>query len=169
MLLNNDDQKRDQSLDSQRQINWFQRVYGAALDKLVAANAGQRAPGGMKQDYVPKATDSARVEGIQAGLRGIAYRNDWTPVVLPGDDCGCGGATSAKSIKQAQALREAAFRREASTARFSTFMVTQTDKQRLNNPAQQSFMQQRQLTVPNTTRQFYAFMHALSAAFGSID
>jgi len=38
----------------------------------------------------------------------------------------------------------------------------------LNNPAQASFVSQRQLTVPNAYGQFYAFMKALSAAFGTL-
>jgi hypothetical protein len=50
----------------------------------------------------------------------------------------------------------------------SQFMFTPTDKERLNNPSQHSFMQQRQLTVPNAYGQFYAFMKALSAAFGTL-
>lgn len=48
------------------------------------------------------------------------------------------------------------------------FMVTPTDKERLNNPAHQSFVSQRQLTTPNVYGQFYAFMRALSAAFGTL-
>jgi hypothetical protein len=40
--------------------------------------------------------------------------------------------------------------------------------QRLNNPAHASFVSQPQLTIPNTYGQFYAFMHALSAAFGTL-
>jgi len=48
------------------------------------------------------------------------------------------------------------------------FMHTPTDKQRLNNPAQDSFVSQRQMTIPNVYGQFYAFMKALSAAFGTL-
>lgn len=48
------------------------------------------------------------------------------------------------------------------------FMVVPLEAQRLNNPAQMSFVQQRQLTVPNAYGQWYAFMKALSAAFGTI-
>lgn len=48
------------------------------------------------------------------------------------------------------------------------FMVTPNQGERLNNPAQQSFVSQRQMTVPSTYGQFYAFMHALSAAFGTL-
>lgn len=40
--------------------------------------------------------------------------------------------------------------------------------QRLNNPMQSSYVKQRQMTVPNSYGQFYAFMHALSAAFGTL-
>ncbi len=48
------------------------------------------------------------------------------------------------------------------------FMHTPTDKQRLNNPSQSSFVSQRQMTIPNVYGQFYAFMKALSAAFGTL-
>lgn len=51
----------------------------------------------------------------------------------------------------------------------SHFMNTATDKERLNNPAQYSnYNRQRRLVPPNTYGQFYAFMHALSAAFGTL-
>lgn len=48
------------------------------------------------------------------------------------------------------------------------FMVVPAQAERLNNPMQESFNKQRQLTVPNAYGQFYAFMHALSAAFGTL-
>lgn len=48
------------------------------------------------------------------------------------------------------------------------FMIVPLQAERLNNPMQASFNSQRQLTVPNTYGQFYAFMHALSAAFGTL-
>lgn len=153
--------------DSQAELNWFQRAYTNVMKHAVAMNQGASAA--PKRDYVPKATDSARVQQIQANLRGMAFRNDWTRVVLPTDDCGCGGAVSAQSIRQAQEKREVQFRKEVSAARFSNFMVTPTDAHRMNNPAQASFNKQRQLTIPSTTGQFYAFMHAISAAFGSLD
>jgi hypothetical protein len=154
---------------SQDELNWFQRTYSKMINAAVLKNLGAQAPGGVKRDYVPKATDSDRIENIQANLRGVAFRNDWTRVIIPGDDCGCGGAASAASIKKAQDAREKQFRIEASYGRFSQFMVTPTDQERLNNPAQQSFVQQRQLSIPSTTGQFYAFMHAIAAAFGSLD
>ena len=48
------------------------------------------------------------------------------------------------------------------------FMVVPLQAERMNNPAQSSYMKQRQLTVPNAYGQFYAFMRALSAAFGTL-
>lgn len=42
------------------------------------------------------------------------------------------------------------------------------NEKRLNNPSQQSFVKQRQLNIGSTYGQFYAFMHALSAAFGTL-
>lgn len=48
------------------------------------------------------------------------------------------------------------------------FMVVPLEAERLNNPMHMSFVQQRQLTVPNAYGQWYAFMKALSAAFGTI-
>lgn len=162
--------------DSQSELNWFQRTYSKVMQAAVAKNAGLEKPGGVKRDYIPGALDSANIQDIQARMRGIAYRNDVTRVTLkalpgmfPGDDCGCGGHASANSIAKAQATREQQFRENTGYARFSTFMVTPTDQQRLNNPAQASFVQQRQLTVPNTRNQFYAFMHAIAAAFGTLD
>jgi hypothetical protein len=50
----------------------------------------------------------------------------------------------------------------------NVFMVTPTDAKRLNNPSQASFVKQPQMTVPNAYQQFYAFMKALSAAFGTL-
>lgn len=50
----------------------------------------------------------------------------------------------------------------------STFMTVPLQAERLNNQSQASFISQRQLTIPNTYGQFYAFMNALSAAFGTL-
>lgn len=48
------------------------------------------------------------------------------------------------------------------------FMVVPLQAERMNNPAHMSFVHQPQLTTPNAYGQFYAFMKALSAAFGTI-
>lgn len=70
--------------------------------------------------------------------------------------------------ENAQTMRRDEYFRQCAMPWGSVFMQTPTDAQRLNNPAQQSFVSQRQLSVPNTYSQFYAFMHAMSAAFGQL-
>lgn len=70
--------------------------------------------------------------------------------------------------KDSQGYRQGEWNRQASMPWGNHFMVTQTDGQRLNNPSQQAFVSQKQLAPPNSYQQFYAFMHALSAAFGTM-
>jgi hypothetical protein len=70
---------------------------------------------------------------------------------------------------QSQQQRDAEWFRQAAMPWGSAFMHTPTDPQRLNNPAQSSFTKQRQLNVGSSYGQFYAFMHALSAAFGQLN
>jgi hypothetical protein len=89
-------------------------------------------------------------------------------VVLPHDTKpGMTDDQQAAAIKQAQDARQQEFYRQASMPWGSVFMVTPTDKQRLNNPAMASALKQKQLAPPSTYGQFYAFMHAVSAAFGN--
>jgi hypothetical protein len=71
-------------------------------------------------------------------------------------------------IAKAQSARQAEFMRQARMDWLNHFMVTKTDKQRENNIAMAAFVKQRQLSPPSTYGQFYAFMHALSAAFGNL-
>lgn len=73
-----------------------------------------------------------------------------------------------KDTEHSQALRQLEWNRQASMPWLSHFMVTSTDKERLNNPGQTALVKQRQLAPPSSYGQFYAFMHALSAAFGTI-
>lgn len=77
-------------------------------------------------------------------------------VDLPGD------------TKDSRAIRRAEQVRQSVQPWGNHFMVTPTDAQRMNNVSQQSFVKQRRLAPPNSYGQFYAFMHALSAAFGSL-
>ena len=81
-----------------------------------------------------------------------------TRVVLPKD----------KDIPKAQAARQAEFFRQSAMPWGNNFMVTPTDAERLNNPAQSAFVKQRQLNVGSDYGRFYAFMHAMSAAFGNL-
>jgi hypothetical protein len=103
--------------------------------------------------------ESQRNYAIQGwlGLKNFAG-NDKTRVILPHDG----------DVKKAQALRYAETRRQLAQPWGNVFMVTDTDGKRLNNISQQSFISQPRLTIPNSYGQFYAFMHALSAAFGTL-
>lgn len=73
-----------------------------------------------------------------------------------------------KDTKDSRELRRLEQVRQSVQPWGNAFMVTPTDAYRLNNVSQQSFVKQRQLAPPNSYGQFYAFMHALSAAFGSL-
>ena len=70
--------------------------------------------------------------------------------------------------KKSQPLRQMEFNRQSAMPWGNQFMVTATDKDRLDNPSQIAAVSQRQLAPPSTYGQFYAFMNALSAAFGTI-
>ncbi len=101
--------------------------------------------------------ESARNYKITARLNAKNFMGNivrW--MVLPGD--------KADSQKE----RDAEWFKQASMPWGNTFMHTPTDNERLNNPAQSSFVKQRQLNVGSTYGQFYAFMRALSAAFGNL-
>jgi len=69
---------------------------------------------------------------------------------------------------QSQGHRQLQWNRQASMPWGNQYMVIPNDQKRLNNPSQQAFVSQRQLAGPNSYKQFYAMMQALSAAFGSI-
>lgn len=102
-------------------------------------------------------TESAQNYKIAANMRVKSFMgNVYTRYNLPHDTA------------QSQSNRANEFFRQSAMPWLSAFMVTSTDAQRLNNPAQTAFVNQRQLTIPNTYGQFYAFMHALSAAFGNL-
>lgn len=70
--------------------------------------------------------------------------------------------------QQSHQARTQEYFRQSAMPWGNQFMHTPTDAQRLNNPSQSSFTRQRQLNVGSTYGQFYAFMHAMSAAFGSL-
>src|SRR6266571_1218218 len=74
----------------------------------------------------------------------------------------------ARDYKITTNLNELNFRGLTVTAIMDNRLVTPNVTQRLNNPAQDSFVNQRQMTIPNVYGQFYAFMKALSAAFGTL-
>lgn len=145
---------------------------GMLMSQMVKSHLAPVTPGGMNYDTVPQsAEESARNNAIQSFWNGMNYRgNIVTRVVLPNDaQKNAVGDDRSEQIRRAQAGRQAEFMRQSAMPWGSQFMRTSTDAQRLNNPAQSSFVKQRQLTVPNTYGQFYAFMHAMSAAFGNLN
>ncbi len=88
-------------------------------------------------------------------------------VVLPHDiPKGADDDEAVAAVKKAQDKRQLEFYRQASAPWGSHFMPIQASQGRLNNPGMQQMVNQKQLAPPNTYGQFYAFMHALSAAFG---
>ena len=102
--------------------------------------------------------ESHRNWNIESYLVGKSFMGNIFPrFVLPKD--------TAKSHEH----RELEFRRQIAMPWNNNFMHTPTDNQRLNNPAQTSFVKQRQLNVGSSYGQFYAFMHAMSAAFGNLN
>lgn len=116
-------------------------------------------PAGINQTVTAALSpaESQRNWNIQANFGQKNFMGDVvTRVILPHD------------TPDSQRHRELEYRRQIAQPWESVFMNTSTDLQRLNNPAQASFVNQRQLTIPSTAGQFYAFMHALSAAFGTL-
>lgn len=71
-------------------------------------------------------------------------------------------------VPTSQIGRQYEWNRQSSMPWGNSFMRTPTDKERLNNPGVLAARKQRQLSVGDTYGQFYAFMKALSAAFGTI-
>lgn len=135
------------------------------MQKMVKARLAPMPAGAINPSYTPlDAAESARNYQIAAGLRKLAHVTNTRimRVVLPNDP------RSEDDLKKAQSGRQAEWMRQAAMPWGNSFMHTPTDAQRLNNPAQASAVSQRQLTIPNTYGQFYAFMHALSAAFGTL-
>ncbi len=108
--------------------------------------------------------ESQRNYQIAANMRKMAHIVNTTimRVVLPNDGHG------SDQWKKAQAARQAEWYHQASMPYYSNFMHTPTDAQRLNNPSQAAAFNQRQLSIPSSYGQFFAFMHALSAAFGQL-
>lgn len=70
--------------------------------------------------------------------------------------------------KQSQAYRQIEWDRNAAMPWNNRYSNSPTDKERLNNPSQKAAVSQKQLWPPNTYQQWYAFMQAMSAAFGSL-
>lgn len=113
---------------------------------------------GINYDVVPHDQNEAqRAWNIQAWWQRHNFMgNDVTRVIIPHD------------TEKSQAMRNAEWFRQSAMPWGNRFMVTESDKQRENNFAMTQQNKQKQLSDPSTYGQFYAFMHALSAAFGTV-
>jgi len=113
---------------------------------------------GVNYDVVPTNPEaSRRMWNIQGWWnRHIYMGNTVTRVELIND------------TPKSQPMRNAEWFRQSAMPWGSHFMVTPTDKERENNSAMSQHNRQKQLSDPSTYGQFYAFMHALSAAFGTV-
>jgi hypothetical protein len=136
---------------------------GMTMAQMVKSHLGPTSTGSSSypEPSVLDTEESQRNWNIAA----ILNAKNWmgmikTNVVLPKD------GTTEKQVKQAQAARSAEFFRQSAMPWGNQYMPS--DPNRLNNPAQSSFVKQRQLNVGSSYGQFYAFMHALSAAFGQL-
>lgn len=133
---------------------------GMQMKQMVRSHLGPQSTG---SDSTPNPStlspaESARNYKITAWLNSKNFMGTvFTRFVLPGD------------TDDSHAQRTAEFWRQSAMPWGNTFMVTPTDQQRLNNPAHSSFVKQRQLNVGSDYGRFYAFMHALSAAFGQLN
>ncbi len=141
---------------------------GMTMQKMIVARQEDTTPSNNSVASLNRA-ESARNYKIAAHLNqknfmGMIIQR----VVLPHDVApGATDEQAEAAIRKKQAARQAEFYRQASMPWGSHFMQTSTDSQRLNNPAMAAAVKQKQLAPPNTYGQFYAFMHAVSAAFGN--
>jgi hypothetical protein len=132
---------------------------GQRMKDMVASHLGPTSHGSASyiEPSTLSPTESARNYKITAWLNSKNFMgNVVTRLTYPHDKTG------------SQQAREKEWFRQAHMPWGDQFMATPTDTERLNNPSQESFVKQRQLTIPDTYGQFYAFMHALSAAFGNL-
>ena len=128
-------------------------------EKAVARRRGIISGAGVPQNNVPVYRYAAQQQAINGQLNGMNVHNMLRDLAIPGDG---------KNHKKAQAARQARYRYNISGARFSQFMADPSQAQRLNNPSQAAAMTQPQRTGPNSQAQFYAFMRAMAANFGSL-
>jgi len=113
---------------------------------------------GINYDVVPHDNQQAqRAWSIQSWWQRHNFMgNDLTRVALPYDS------------SHSQQARINEWWKQSAMPWGNHFMVTETDKQRENSIGLAYQNKQKQLADSSTYGQFYAFMHALSAAFGTI-
>lgn len=133
-------------------------VHNHTMQDMVKMRLAPPPSGGINPSYTPlDSHESHRNYSMAAHIRKTVgpYTIIKNRVVLPHDK-----DNSAQH-------RQLEWDKQRAMPWYSHFMHTPTDAQRLNNPAQIAAVRQRQLTIPNVYGQFYAFMKAMSAAFGT--
>jgi len=133
---------------------------GMAMKQMVQSHLGSQSTGGNSSPNPSTLSpaESQRNYKIASWLNQKNFMgNVYTRFIFPGD------------TEHSHTDRANEYFRQASMPWGSQFMSTPTDAQRLNNPAQSSFVKLPQKNVGSSYGQFYAFMHALSAAFGNIN
>lgn len=111
---------------------------------------------GINYDVVPHSRSEGQKNFALQKFRNFYQGLHVQRMVLPNDG------------KESQIGRQYEWNRQSSMPWGNHFMATPTDKDRLSNPGVTAARKQRQLTIPDSYGQFYAFMKALSAAFGTI-
>lgn len=141
----------------------------ASISSTVKAKLAQPVASGINSDVVPFSLQQGQRDwNIQKNLSTKNFMgNVVTRVELPGDP----GDSRKKPLPlygsvNSQPARVLEERRQLARPWESHFMPAYIN--RLNNPAQAAFIKQPQLAPPNTYGQWYAFMHAMSAAFGTL-
>lgn len=144
---------------------------GMTMKAMVKSHIGAMLP--SPSSNLPTVLDpreSQRNYAITARLNEKNFMgNVITRVQLPHDvRPGASPEDAGEDVRRAQEQRAKAQWYQIAMPWFSSFMPDPGEAGRLNNPGMEAHMKQRQLAPPNTYGQFYAFMRAMSAAFGSV-
>lgn len=147
----------------------FKGMKMASISSAVKSKLAPPVGSGINSDVVPFSLQQGQRDwNIQKNLSTKNFMgNVVSRVALPGDpgDCRKKPVALYGSINS-QPARVLETRRQMAKQWESHFMPAYAN--RLNNPAQAAYMKQPQLAPPNTYGQWYAFMHAMSAAFGTL-
>lgn len=145
---------------------------GMTMRQMVRSHEGAVSP--SPSSNLPAVLDpqeSSRNYKIAAWLNQKNFMgNVVTRVVLPTDaPAGVSPHEAGESVQRAQADRRDQQWRQIRMGWLNVFMPDPpAESGRLNNPGMDALIKQRQLAPPNTYGQFYAFMHAMAAAFGNV-
>lgn len=140
---------------------------GMTMQQMIASRLAPINTGGVNYTTVPSSPDESarnwRIQGILGAKNFMG--NVVTRVELPKDKY---TQQNDRTVNVTQIARDYEYHRQTVMPWNSQFMKQAQTAQRLNNPAQYSAVRQKQLTPPNSYGQFYAFMHAMAAAFGTL-